>query len=732
MGATLFQMMNDRNAVGVCHLMVSCIVVLSFLGVGVVPAQSQPDTAFYYGTAVAEDGTDIPAGTTIKAIAEEDGSNRTVDEIMMETAGEYGGSGLGEEKLEVPGSVDGPVYFVAKNDLGEFTAEETVQNPSGGTQQLDLTFPPGSAESRPFFTVSNLRPADVTVVEGETVAVNATIENSGSEQGIQTVALNIGGSTLGTRDVTLGPGSRESVGFSVDTATIGAGNYTHEVSTDDDSQTGYLTVEPREATFEVSRLDPADTSVIKGEAINSSATVANEGNAEGTQTVSLQAGGTTLANEDVTLAAGEERAVTFSKVGTDPLAPGTYTYGIHTDNQSQTGTLTVEARQAAFAVSGLELDEETVTVGSSVAVSANVSNDGNAEGSQTVTLQINGEQFGSEDTTLVPGDRQAVSFAAVNTTQLGPGSYTYEVASENDSQSGTLVVESDSPAEFRVIDLTPVDQTVTADSTYDTEATLRNDGDQEATQAVQYQVDGDTVDRQAVTLASGGRTTVGFTDLGTASLGAGTYTHGVYTNNDSQTGNLTVERNEGNKQGPAATFTVTAMAPRKMTVTRGTGMEVTATIRNDGGAEGTQSVQFRRDSEAVDSESVSLGQSETATVTFTAGTDTLAAETYTYGVYSNDDEQVGTLTVEDERDTPTPDGSGTPRQSDGTTTPPETQSSSTQTTGTGGSATATDDSTDDDGGLIPGGLLRTLLIYVGVPMAIIYGLLKAMAIYLGY
>lgn len=732
------------------RLLVSGLLVVALLGAMIAPVQGQSDATFYYGSAVAEDGQDIPAGTTIKVITEDDGKNRTVDELTMETDGEYGGSGLGDSKLEVPGTVDGPVYFVAENDLGSFTADQVVQNPNGGTQELDLTFPPGSSESRPYFTVSDLQPAETTVIEGETVDVNATIENAGSEQGTQTVSLDVGGTTVGTQDVTLGPGSTETVSFRADTGALGAGNYTHTVSTDDDSQAGDLTVEASEVTFAVSGLDPTDAAVVRGETFDASATVTNDGNAEGTETVALRAGGTTLASQEVTMAPGDQQTLTFADVGTDSLAPGTYTHGVYTGDGSQTGTLTVESRQADFTVSGLTPADETVTVGDPVSVSAAVTNDGNAEGRQTIRLRIDGEQFDSETVTLGAGDEQTISFSPVNSSQLGPGTYTYEVASENDSQTGTLVVESDNPAAFLVTGMTPTDVTVAPGGTFDIATTVENDGDRAATQQVQYRIDGDTVDRQAVTLGAGEREAVEFPDIGTGSLAAGQYTHGVYTSNDSQTGTLTIENDTSENDSQATTgFTLSELTPASTTVTKGAVVETSVTVTSEGGANGSGTVRLLVDSETVGTEPFTLDAGESTTATFTTDTDTLRAGTYVTRVSTDDDEQAGSLTITAPSDsTPTPDRSdgtptpepaaGTPTQSQtdttatpdtGTTTPQETLESTRTATGT--SAT-TDDGEDGGGGLVPSGLLRTVVIYVGLPLAAIYGILKAMAIYLGY
>ena len=731
---------SDTTAATAWRVLVCGLVVLAGVGAGLGTVQAQDNTAYYYGDAVSEDGATLPAGTVIKAVTEENGSNETLDQITMDSAGEYGGAGLGEEKLQVPATVDGPVYFVAENNLGTFTADETVQNPSGGTQRLDLTFPPGAAESRPYFDISGLQPTDETVIEGEVVDVSATVENRGSEQGTQTVSLAVDGQSTESTEVTLGPGSQETVSFAIDTATLGAGNYTYTVASDDTSQSGDLTVEASRATFTVDGFSPSEQTVVEGDQINASATVTNEGNAEGTQTVTLEAGGTTLASSDVTLAAGDEQTVSFSDVSTDALAPGTYTYGIYTDNGSQTGTLTVESRQATFTVSGLNPTDETLTVGDEFATSATVTNDGNAEGTQTITLQVGGTQYGSESVTLAPDEEQTLSFGPVDTTDVGPGSYSFEVGSANDSQTGTLVVESDDPATFTVTDLRPTETTVVAGQSFDVEAAIRNDGDQSATQQVQFRLDGNTVDRDGVTLESGELATVSFTDIGTSSLEPGTYTYGAYTANDSRTGTLTVEANDSESGEESASFTVSAVEPAGTTVTAGTDITVSATITNDGAVEGTQRIRLVVDGETVQSESAALTPGAETTVSLTVDTASLSVGSHVYRVVSDDDQQAESFRVTtDSQSTPTP------RPTSVTATPPETQPTTTATppgtlsetpaatqAGTTQSTTTEDSSDNGGGGLLPSGLLGTVILWVGVPLLVIYGILKAMAIYLGY
>ncbi|MEF8786948.1 MAG: hypothetical protein V5A45_13515, partial [Haloarculaceae archaeon] len=65
------------------------------------------------------------------------------------------------------------------------------------------------------------------------------------------------------------------------------------------------------------------------------------------------------------------------------------------------------------------------------------------------------------------------------------------------------------------------------------------------------------------------------------------------------------------------------------------------------------------------------------------------------------------------------------------TTPADAAPTATRHSPTPAETTTTEDSSGDSG-LIPDGLLRAILLYIGVPLAVIYGILKAMAIYLGY
>lgn len=100
-------------------------------------------------------------------------------------------------------------------------------------------------------------------------------------------------------------------------------------------------------------------------------------------------------------------------------------------------------------------------------------------------------------------------------------------------------------------------------------------------------------------------------------------------------------------QPVSAEFAVSDLNPQNVTVTQGDNITVTANVTNDGVVSSTQNVEFRVGGNTVATQTVSLNASETKTVTFedvsTAG---LAAGEYEHGVFTNEDSQTATLTVE--------------------------------------------------------------------------------------
>jgi PGF-CTERM protein len=92
------------------------------------------------------------------------------------------------------------------------------------------------------FTVSELTPEDAEVTQGDEITVSATITTDTFLQQTQDVEFRIDGETVATQEVTLSNDDSTTVEFTgINTSELD-GEYEHGVFTDDDSQTGTLTV----------------------------------------------------------------------------------------------------------------------------------------------------------------------------------------------------------------------------------------------------------------------------------------------------------------------------------------------------------------------------------------------------------------------------------------------------------------------------------------------------------
>ena len=100
------------------------------------------------------------------------------------------------------------------------------------------------------YQLSNLVPQDATVTQGgDPITVSADVTNEGTEAGDQTVVLEVSNQSGvvfsdSQSGIQVGPGETQTVSFQgVPAGTLDLGDYTHSISTNDDSVSGSLTVQ---------------------------------------------------------------------------------------------------------------------------------------------------------------------------------------------------------------------------------------------------------------------------------------------------------------------------------------------------------------------------------------------------------------------------------------------------------------------------------------------------------
>ena len=200
-------------------------------------------------------------------------------------------------------------------------------------------------QSEPFFSVGGLSPQVATVPVGTEVTVEATVENLGDQEGTQSVTLSAGDFS-DSQELTLAGGASDTVSFTFNSDGLGAGEYTHTVSTDDDQAAGSLTVEaepdPGVLAIVSDSLSPMDATVTQGDEVVVSVSLQNVGETEVTEDVTLEVSGLgEVGSQSVTLAPDATDSVSFT-VGTGEVDAGDYTHTVSTAEDSVEGSLTIE------------------------------------------------------------------------------------------------------------------------------------------------------------------------------------------------------------------------------------------------------------------------------------------------------------------------------------------------------------------------------------------------------
>jgi hypothetical protein len=221
----------------------------------------------------------------------------------------------------------------------QFDVNETTAGVDGTGYTIEDTDAPAvelsaSVDSTNITTEESLT-GQISANSGDRDVTVELFDSDGNSVTTQSITLDSAG------DGTFDFGTQNTDTYSIEITDIQIGVTT---STNDTTVTA-APVEP--ATFEVSELSPKDVTVTTGTAIDVSATISNTGGQEATQTVEFRAGGTTLADQPVTLGADSSETVTFEGIDTKSLEANQYDHGIFTDDDSQTATLTIEAEETA-------------------------------------------------------------------------------------------------------------------------------------------------------------------------------------------------------------------------------------------------------------------------------------------------------------------------------------------------------------------------------------------------
>ena len=156
------------------------------------------------------------------------------------------------------------------------------------------------------------------------------------------------------------------------------------------------------AEFEVSSLLVTPNEVVSGEAVKVTADVKNVGEIDGSYTVTITVDGEVVETRDITLGTGATETLSFTY--------STNITGAHSIELAElTETFTV-LRPAEFKVSSLEVTPSEAIAGDEVFVKADITNIGEAKGSYTAALTVEGDISQTKEITLEAGATETLIF----------------------------------------------------------------------------------------------------------------------------------------------------------------------------------------------------------------------------------------------------------------------------------------------------------------------------------
>ena len=358
---------------------------------------------------------------------------------------------------------------------GYFYVESLIPNPAS-FQVADLTL-------------------DQTLVQvGEPVQISVSVTNLGEASGNHSVTLTVDDAPIETKTVQLTGGETVTLDF---TATgIAEGNHTVQIGDLTKELTITLEEPERPAELRVTYLGVSRPKAEVGENITVTATATNIGDQSGSFSLDLLVNGEKRETRDIKLDSGKTTIEEFEvREGTEG------TYEVKIGDKTVTFEITSEApeiKPAEFQVKDLVINPSSVLAGEIVDISITVTNVGEASGSYSAALTIDGVNVETKSVTVSGGATAVVEFGVTEAT-----AGTYNVAVDN--LSGSFSVEAPVPASEDVIltrlVVTPYE--VWEGETVTIRATANNLAAEESTLHARLLIKDEVIETKQVTLAAG-------------------------------------------------------------------------------------------------------------------------------------------------------------------------------------------------------------------------------------
>jgi hypothetical protein len=285
------------------------------------------------------------------------------------------------------------------------------------------------------FQVTDLILDQTLIQVGENVQISVNVTNIGDKTGNHSVTLLIDDDPIATKTVQLSGSKSETLVFT--TTAITEGNHTISIGNLTGSFTATLEAPKKPAKLQLTNLKSNRAEAEIGETITVSVLAENIGDETGEFSMELYVNDQKRETKSIQLDGGETKTVLFDITENEE---GSYTVTL--DDLSTAFTITSEAqpvKPAEFQATDLKIEPTAVLADEPLTVSVKITNIGEASGSYTVELKIDGTTSESKSVNLSGGATEIVDFEV---TEISPGPHTVNI----DTLSGSFTVESSSPA----------------------------------------------------------------------------------------------------------------------------------------------------------------------------------------------------------------------------------------------------------------------------------------------
>ena len=515
---------------------------------------------------------------------------------------------------------------------GATLVEDTnVSDSRDSAATITISIPPPYAVA-----VTAVEAASATVIQGDTVNVDVTVENQGtSDANAEITVLYVPAEgepgIAAAKTVPIAAGEADTITLAWDTSDATPGVYTIRAgatlvedtdAADFRDAASTITIGALTYGVTITALDVPSGPATQGDVVDASVTVKNLGSVSAMFTVTLfdqPAGGPegTADEEIVEIAAAATQTVTLSW-DTSGAAPGAHTFraGVTlvedanvSDSRDSAAIITISVPPAyAVAVIAVDVASATVIQGDTVNVDVTVENQGTSGANAAVMLLYipgQGQPGTPAEIVAIPAGESETVTLSWNTSDAMPGAHIIrayatlvEDTNVSDSRDAVSTITIVTPPPYAVA-VTAVDVAramVTQGDTVDVDVTVENRGALDANAVVTFfyrPVDGqeETAEERTVASAAGAAETV------TLSWHTSDTTPGVYTVRADAT--LVEDSNVSDSLDAGSTITInpppyavaiTAVEVASATAIRGATVDVEVTVENQGTSDANAAV----------------------------------------------------------------------------------------------------------------------------------------------